>query len=239
MRDIPIMFAGDMVRSILAGAKTQTRRVVKENLVPFIEPRKDDPNHAAFIHSKKCDGWACDHKCGGIEVSADNTVSVSPYGTTGDRLWVRETWRAVERERDSVDGILYAADDWFRPIENTARAAELWVEAYDNGKHGLSWRPSIFMRRWMSRLDLENLGVRIERLHAITEEDAKAEGAAWRIAPGGDLAGAFEGINCDIGYRNHFGDLWKRINGAESWGENPWVWCIKFPRYETAQARAA
>lgn len=143
-----------------------------------------------------------------------------PYGEPGDRLWTRETW-AVRRDRDEVkirdlepklDGPWYRADG----EEPSGCAGGI-------GK----WRPSIFMPRWASRLLDEIVSVRVERLQDISEADAKAEGAAWRISPGGDLAGAFEHANAPIGYRNHYREVWEGINGAGSWKANPWVWAVE------------
>lgn len=101
------------------------------------------------------------------------------------------------------------------------------------------WKPSIFMPRVYSRLDLEVVSVRVERLHAIDDADAKREGAAYRIAPGGDLAGAFDHLpgTGTIGYREHFASLWREINGEESWDANPWVWRIEFRRDERMSGR--
>lgn len=143
-----------------------------------------------------------------------------PYGYPGDRLWTRETW-AVRRDRDEVkirdldpklDGPWYRAD-----------GEEPGGCAGGIGK----WRPSIFMPRWASRLLDEIVSVRVERLQDISEADAKAEGAAWRISPGGDHAGAFEHEATPIGYRNHYRDVWESINGAGSWEANPFVWVVE------------
>ena len=88
------------------------------------------------------------------------------------------------------------------------------------------------MPRWASRITLDITAVRVERLQDVSEEDARAEGAARRISPGGDLAGAFDHVDTPIGYRNHFADLWRSINGNDSWDANPWVWVVEFKRVD-------
>lgn len=188
----PILFKGRLVRAILAGAKTQTRRVVKP------QPKIADP--ALY-------GAPIVERNGIAQESGFGTYFVPvrcPYGVPGDRLWVRETCST-----SATGEVLYRAD---------------------GERDGHTWTPSIHMPRWASRIDLEVTGVRVERLHDITEEDAKAEGAAHRIAPGGDLAGAFAGIAGEISYRAHFADTWREINGASSWDANPWVWVVSFRR---------
>lgn len=124
----------------------------------------------------------------------------SPYGDPGDRLWVRETWAPHDAkalaEKDRAF-IYFRADD--------ARAHPT------DGK----WRPCIFMPRWASRLNLEILTVRVERLRDITPEDARAEGCV-------DTA--------ESSVRGNYASLWSQINGAGSWDANPWVWVIGFRR---------
>jgi hypothetical protein len=88
----------------------------------------------------------------------------------------------------------------------------------------MKWRPSIFMRRSESRITLAVESVRVERLHDISGADARAEGAS-------------DSMHNDIAIE-HFAQLWRKINGAESWDANPWIWVISFRRVEQA-ARAA
>lgn len=160
-----------------------------------------------------------------------------PYGVIGDKLWCRETWRAVEL-KDGTDGIRFAADHSFQRIESTALAAERWVVAYDNGRHFDRWRPSIFMPRWASRITLDITNVRVERLQDISEEDAKAEG----VEPVVTLRKVYPSkLAADVehrSYREGFADLWRSINGAESWDANPWVWVVEFRRLEQARSAA-
>lgn len=150
----------------------------------------------------------------------------------GDTLWVRETWRAIERESDGVDGILFRADLTFVPIENTAKAAERWVVAYDNGKYNGKWRPCIHMPRWASRINLRVTDdLRRERLHEITNEEAVLEGVReiGRSRVGGET---FWGAGDVTGPtpREAFRRLWLHLHGKKSWDENPLVWRIPFRR---------
>jgi hypothetical protein len=204
MRERPILFSGPLVRAILEGRKTQTRRVAKIKLDRhgFVEGELDD-------HADRC-----------------------PYGAPGDRLWVRETWRPRELADTLVDGVEFP-DGTFVPIANTPEAADAWVEVNDRPGRPDRWRPSIHMPRWASRIDLEVIKVRIERVQAITEEDARAEGVAelgdleptWRsgVRPGEPIPTTQ--CACRFAY------LWEHINGKRegcSWDANPWVWVVSF-----------
>lgn len=209
----PILFSGPMVRAILADQKTVTRRVMKPQPEPC--PRgghwwRGPAVYQSMIH---------------VEEDINEAGFPGPYGSPGDRLWVRETWQAVE-----IDGAQLVAfratcaGDAFDYVDAEGDVRRIEVKR---------WRPSIFMPRAASRLTLEVASVRAERLHAIDDEDARREGAAWRIAPGGDLAGAFEGIGGPIGYREHFAQLWDTINGDRApWADDPWVWRVEFRRVE-------
>lgn len=154
VRERPILFSGPMVRAILEGRKTQTRRLLKAAAAEIVGDLLGQPK------------WYLDRD--------PDRVIRCPYGALGDRLWVREAWRAEERESDAVDGVRFRADDSFREIENTRAAADAWVYVYNNGKHGNGWRPGIHMPRWASRLTLELTDVRVQRLQDIDEADARA-----------------------------------------------------------------
>lgn len=133
MKERGIIFSAPMVRAILAGRKSQTRRIVK-------------PQPLAHHGITKCwgtspDGFEFGEKYVWTESGPDypdgpEDERRSPYGVPGERLWVRETWAPVERAEDHVDGIRYRADESFSPIENTREAADRWVEAARTGASG-------------------------------------------------------------------------------------------------------
>lgn len=184
MTERPILFSGPMVRAILADTKTQTRRVVRW---PVLGP-SDGRKRRVYTESDAA------------EVNA--TPRLCPYGSPGDDLWVRETWRA-----DDFDppGTIYAADH---------------PELLDDVRGIIRWRPSIHMPRNRSRITLRVASVRVERLHAITEDDARAEGVL-----------TVDGLLSAMTPRERFACLWREINGGRaSWDANPWVWRVEFWR---------
>ncbi len=197
MVERPIIFSGPMVRAILEGRKTQTRRVVKGNPIDIVTliGADDKPTGEYGL---------CFHPS-----VIERRVSC-PYGQPGDRLWVRET-RGINRHGD----VVYRADtsDFSHDVRD------------ENQK----WKPSIHMPRRASRITLEVLRVRVERLQEISEEDAKAEGAEMQPAETGQLDANGNPIEKGS-YRLGFYSLWESINGPGSWIENPWVWAVKFPR---------
>lgn len=214
----PILFAAPMIRALLRDVepKTQTRRTKGLDKLP------KDARPVQVSGGVRCD----DHEGRSAFVRC-------PYGTAGDKLWVRETWRTEERESDAIDGIRFAADDSFVPIANTRKAGDAWVVAHDNGKHGKDWRPSIFMPRWASRITLELTAVSVERVQDISEQDADREGA--RVNDVAALTGRDWSSMPD--QRAAFAALWEHINGADSWQANPFVWVLTFRRVAQAQAK--
>lgn len=200
MKERPILFSAPMVRAILSGTKTQTRRVVKgsEKWPPcVIRPT--------------------------AELGRDNTVMgvcarrgtygptiKSPYGGLGDGLWVREAWACLDSHKHPGARLAFRAD--------TEDGERVRVDA--------PWVPSIHMPRWASRLDLEVTGVRVERLQDINEADAIAEGLSeqpgggWGLPDGSHYHGADPRIS--------YWSLWEAINGRDSVEANPWVWAVQF-----------
>jgi hypothetical protein len=191
VKERPILFSGPMVRAILDGSKTQTRRIAKE----FNEMPSLDGILKRFPNQEGC-----------------------PYGTPGDRLWVRETF--AQGVEGCPGGISYRADH-FDPKG-------------DGPAHPMKWRPSIFMPRASSRILLEITDVRVQRLQEISDEDARAEGIK-ELALQADEPGAWWTAAPDRRFhsrtpRGAFLRLWREIHGDGSWDANPWVWAITFRR---------
>lgn len=141
-----------------------------------------------------------------------------PYGQPGDRLWVREAF--IHEPADYC---------WEASVSIPSRPSHTTYRAdCDGDTRGAGWKPSIHMPRNLSRIDLEITAVRVERLHDISETDARAEG----IIDGGCLnCGNPEPCGCDSpapDARESFCHLWQSINGEKSWHANPWVWVVEF-----------
>jgi hypothetical protein len=197
-----------MVRAILAGRKSQTRRVVKPVPLRFAEL---DRRNAAI------DGFIAPFAAGESERPF---AWRSPYGQPGQRVWVRETW-ACDSPRDNGEphpDDLEGREQRIAPSLVHYRADRSGPEAARELVPGGSWRPSIFMPRWASRITLELTGVRIERLQDISDADARAEG--WP----GDVA-----LQAP---REWYAGLWDVLNAARGfgWDINPWVWTVGFRR---------
>ena len=202
MKERPVLFSGPMVRAILAGTKTQTRRVIKPQ--PKTEYAGSFGNFDAGF---------------GYVFSGEDKWRYCPYGGPGDSLWVRETWAVAE------------CFDAIKPskLNLTARNVEYRAGPKKIGYLGLvrgKWRPSIHMPKWASRITLDITDVRVERLQGISEEDAIAEGCGNVHATGVGKNGAnFDMLWDDSG----FAMLWESINGKEyPWESNPWVWAVGF-----------
>lgn len=215
MKERPILFSAPMVRAILDGRKTQTRRTVKPQ--PDGRHCRVDFEHGFLKESSMLGGcWSVSRK------------QLCPYGKPGDRLWVRETWKYLDWTEDGCPYIAYKADgtDTLRPVNDERwieRVEDVWADlsssenySVDNCASDRRWRPSIHMPRWASRITIEITGIRVERLHAIRAEDALAEGVEWD--------GMYEHP------RDNFISLWESINGHGSWDANPWVWVVEFKR---------
>ncbi|EIQ80117.1 hypothetical protein SF123566_8484 [Shigella flexneri 1235-66] len=225
-----MIFNGEMVRAILDGRKTQTRRPVR---FPVL-----DKNLGCELAGNELAG----------ELSAGNYLN-SAFGKPGHRIWVRETWATLGNEDgccvDWEDNLckgdersaarIYRASCEQRPgdygLWSIPDDAD-WKPHTKDHKFEGAWRPSIHMPRWASRILLEITSVRVERLNAISEEDARAEG----IIDGGCLnCGEPEPCGCanpEPDATDAFAYLWQSIYGQESWNANPWVWVIEFKRIE-------
>ena len=202
MKERPILFSGEMVRAILDGRKTQTRRA-------FYYPFPSDEfigmdeffgcAHAMFEHGDVC----------------------CPYGQVGDRLWVREAWR-TSSIYDHLSPCKIPTDASLQFEADTSAIKYL-------GEHPGKIRPSIFMPRWASRITLEIVNVQAERVQNISNDDAKAEGVIpeWDDFDHNSLHADYDG---EQAYRMAFERLWDSINAKRGvgWDANPHVWVIEF-----------
>lgn len=224
MKERPILFSGAMVRALLAGTKTQTRRVIKDQSIGdrFSHMTDDGLAHLEWIGEPSCGSGVWDVP----EYSADVTC---PYGQPGDQLWVRETCRAFAANGGPYS-VLYTADAADRPINDDQHAEWVALHAYGGGLG--KQVPSIHMPRWASRITLEVTSVRVERLQDISEADALAEGIVRQPDGGYGLADTTHYHFTDP--RQSYFSLWEAINGAGSVEDNPWVWAVEFRPVEVA-----
>lgn len=224
----PILFSGAMVRAILDGRKTQTRRAVKlphNNHLGTWEPMTiGGPNGG-----RTADGRTIPLQ-GGIWHTRTGECLASPYGQPGDRLWVRETTKArpllnvFTGEAIDLTCGAYVADD--EPVLDERRFDLVWW-------YSRKTCPAIHMPRAACRLVLEVTGVRVERLNDCSEADAAAEGVEPYAIYGGKPAswkGAANMTAARDTAREAYRDLWDSINGAGAWDANPWVWIVEFRR---------
>jgi hypothetical protein len=214
MKERPILFSVQMVRAILKGRKTQTRRVVK--WPSWIQEEWERKKCAAIINSNDYRAVVKRGSCDGIVGKFG-----CPYGVPGDRLWVKETWTPHENP-SGHDGILYDADGSFVGIEKNKKSANAWLKIWDPRRQN-KWRPSIYMPRWASRITLEVVDVRVERVCDISDDDAWKEGI--------NQTEAIE-LPCStkIASIAVFSNLWDSINKKRGygWDTNPWVWVVEF-----------
>lgn len=205
MKERPILMHARSVNGILAGRKSQTRRIIKPQPHPITQAVRDVPHTVRWysaeseedefgtsyrpLHSDQRTDWNC------------------PFGVPGDRLWVRECFSELE------------SFDFFNPRVPDP-VPQYWYWADGNPKWG-DWtrpKPSIYMPRIACRLMLEVTGIRVERVQDISEEDARAEGVY-----------GFEEVRTEF---KSFAELWDDTNGPKSWESNPWVWVVSFRRVE-------
>lgn len=206
MRELPILFSGAMVRAILDGRKTQTRRIIGGTALDWLTGAKFDPAYVALPENR-----------------------LSPYGYAGDRLWVREAWRTISDLNEHSGSriaelcldagymkpwapIQYEADGRRANWEHTS------TPSHDREPQPGRYRHARFMPRWASRVTLEVSGARVERLQDIIEDDAVAEGCYPR----------------EINPIAWYVELWDSLNavGGYGWNANPWVWVVEFREIE-------
>ncbi|EOX9618514.1 morphogenetic protein [Klebsiella sp. GG_Kp147] len=230
MKERGMIFNGEMVRALFNGRKTQTRRPVK---FP--------------VHDKNLGCELAGNELAG-ELSAGNYLN-SAFGKPGDRIWVREAYRfpaSLDDVSPTGVGEMAVATGYRKPwaptfYEFTGTFSDGWKgfetppKVSDAGK----LRPSIHMPRWASRILLEITDVRVERLNAISEEDAEAEGIDMEA-----LYGSQDCYDCIADHNmtgrptvtGAFKNLWESIYGEDGWKSNPWVWVIEFKRVEGGAA---
>lgn len=210
MTERPILFSAPMVLALLAGTKTQTRRIVKDPASPARGKRWSD------CLCREID--TADQPC----VRCSAIAGRNPYGKPGDQLWVKES---IRRVGPAVGPEEYCASEFI--ADGAFTLADAWP-----------WKnkalPSIHMPRGLARLELEVTGVRVEQLQAISEKDAIAEGVERHTSL--ELFGWFNNYKrsdwaCPSAIES-YSTLWESINGAGSWSTNPWVWVITFKRIE-------
>ncbi|HAT3957262.1 ASCH domain-containing protein [Citrobacter freundii] len=224
MKERGMIFNGEMVRAILDGRKTQTRRIMKVQPQPCNHANWPDYSPDSQWKSYP-NGWCCAVCANGTTIDHRHHAKGinCPYGAVGDRIWVRETW--AEAGAGAPDLKLYRAnypEHVPTHYENVPPADEI------------RWTPSIHMPRCASRITLEITGVRVERLNGISQEDAQAEGmelTGWRPTYSDPDSGGEVWTPYD-----NFAQLWESIYGEESWKANPWVWVIEFKRVEGGAA---
>ncbi|MDP0955794.1 hypothetical protein Q6315_12315 [Klebsiella pneumoniae] len=233
MKERGMIFNGEMVRALLSGRKTQTRRIVKgtDGAVKFCK-EWDINGKEVFVVLGEKDHTGMNPVLGAISC---------PFGAVGDRIWVRETWATLGNEDgcciDWEDNLckgdersaarIYRASCEQRPGDYGLWSIPddaYWKPHTKEHKFEGAWRPSIHMPRWASRILLEITDVRVERLKSISDGDAIREGCSTADMMSGDCV-------ADV-----FARLWVSIYGSDSWNANPWVWVIEFKRVEGGAA---
>lgn len=238
-KERPILFSGPMVRALLNGRKTQTRRVMK------VQP----PTQEAFrgslfgLDRAVADGvkmysqndydrlpkhpteWELTGSVGVAREAGFPRRYRCPYGAIGDRLWVKETWRPSKSAGDWDMDVRYEADGLTRTVYDGEFGARDWSMPKAAARGNVS---PLFMPRWAARLVLEITDIRVERLQDLGEADAIAEGApqyssSLKLARDRAFDASLKGY-----YREGFSELWESINGKGSWDANPWVWAVSF-----------
>lgn len=242
MAERPILFNGTMVRAILAGQKTVTRRVCVE--------MPSAPGLHTLVGGY---GWNGNVESPALVKYDEVGVSVWPFrasrcGAPGDRLWVREA--AYIAPPDFGDADLNNCRDSEGRGRMVGYAASMDAESVETARdYGVKCTPSIHMPRWASRLSLDVVSVSVERLHDITDEDATREGIQWwskdgtlrKYAPADDEGDGpmWPWRDCPRSPRDAFARLWSEVYGAPSWAASPWVWRVEFARaVETIAADA-
>ena len=229
MKERPILMSTPMVQAILAGRKTQTRRIVKPQ-----------PNESFTMDYKRnireSYGWSyqktIEHPY--LDVKSPCMNSFCPYGQVGDRLWVKEGWAVSSHSKDYVKQleILYKTihDD-----NNDRKWVELDLDTWAKQSLNNKWRSGRFMFKWASRITLEITEIRVQRLQEISEEDAEQEGIIRNEQHNAiywfEVFGEYHGHTQSVTRKEAYQKLWDSINGKKHpWSTSPYVWVLTFKR---------
>lgn len=219
MKERPILFSGPMVRAILEGRKTQTRRVVKQQAEYIAYVGKDMRNLLPT--------W-------GLSGSGGPSLITCPHGQPGDRTWVRETCQIYGNWKKN--GLTKTGKQKWRFCPHHSHKVIHGRESFEpqpRGKETLGWwtRPNIFMPRWASRILLEVVSVRVERACEADNTSILKEGIQ-KATKDGDLykygLEEWPWSDWQLNPLAAWRKLWIQINGQQSWDANPWVWVVEF-----------
>lgn len=232
----PIIFSAPMIRALLEGRKTQTRRIVKPQ--PCQSEYEPESLYVTGLTAKHMGAKGLIMRGQRHYYATTNRLDLAkgcPYGRPGDLLWVRESWADVGgdpwymadgRERS------YSACDTFEGGGYPPVCRDIGANCCSVTRQKVRWSPSIHMPRWASRQTLRITDVRVQRLQEISEADAKAEGAEPYSVDGftADELALLDAPLLERGnpYRNGFALLWDSINGPGAWERNEWVWALSF-----------
>ena len=260
MKYYPMIMGAESVHGIFEGRKTMTRRVVT--------PQPPGDFEIGMYHPIGVDRHGEEYpKPERFGIWGDGWDIPCPYGQVGDRIWVRETWKPGAWRDDGRVAVDYMASPelthtpWAYMKEQASQFIHRWLDEiaktgllpnesgryeWEAGKSPLKWKKAMFMPRWASRLNLEIVNIRVERVQDITEEDAIREGVEYCDNPDHGFIDALSfhdigRLGCPVcghnpaGFAvNNYKKLWDSLNAKRGypWSNNPWVWVIEFRRVD-------